>query len=218
MVKGMDFIFNIITSLLHVLNEIKSHKITVGKSENIWDDVVHHKKHLMIVYAFEGHDNSTNKESSVFSYTTRGAPISKLDKIKSYSLQWTKKSYAKKTLETITAPLHGGLSRLIGPKKDEPEPKVNDDIPDRPRKIVDYFHGVPIYEPLPVSLLRKVLDLPPASKMTNDDMYTLQSVSNDDFGTATGDVACDSYHKMDEDIRLLKELGVIIIILHFLSQ
>lgn len=193
--------------------------ILIGKSENIWDDVTHHKKHLMIVYVFEGHDNDSNTNNGLkptnflsnnFNYAQ---PTNKLDRMKSYTRKWEKKfsTIVKKTLEKITAPLHMGLSKLgfTGPKKAEPEPNnTDDDIPNRPRKIIDYYHGMSIYEPLPDTFLRTVLDLPPANKMSTDDLYMFQTVSNDDYGTDTGDIACDSYNKFDKDIQLLKELGV----------
>lgn len=181
----------------------------LGKTENIWDHVVHYKKHLMIPYTFVGHENATNEYTSTTNLKSQNAPITKWDKIKSYTLQWTNKNNnLKKSLEKITSPVHIGIPKLFGSKKTESEPTIDNDIPDRPRKIIDYYHGVPIYEPLPVSLLRKVTKLPSENEMSNDDIYTLQSVSDDDFGSATGDIACDSYHKMDEDINLLKELGV----------
>lgn len=192
----------------------------IGKSESIWDVVTHHKKHLMIIYAFEGHEKDSSSKDSTYVAMT---PNKKFDMLKSYTSQWSKiDKFLKKSLEIINAPLRHGLSMLKIPQITEPKkPKeTNDDLPDRPRIVIDYYHGVPIYEVLPDKLIRSVLELPSASQISTEDLYTLQTVSSKDFSTATADVACDSYNKIDEDVKLLKELGVsyynIINCIHFI--
>jgi hypothetical protein len=81
-------------------------------------------------------------------------------------------------------------------------------LPHRPPKIVDYYKGVPIYEPLPDKVLRTVLKLPSVNEISTYDLYTMHTESRADLDTATGDVACNSYYKVDEDVKLLKDLGV----------
>jgi len=85
------------------------------------------------------------------------------------------------------------------------------DLPHRPPKVVDYYKGVPIYEPLPDILLRTVLKLPSIDEISSYDLYALHTESRVDLDSATGDVACNSYYKVDEDVKLLKDLGVKIV-------
>jgi len=85
------------------------------------------------------------------------------------------------------------------------------DLPHRPPKVVDYYKGVPIYESLPDKLLRTVLKLPSTDEISSYDLYALHTESRADLNSATGDVACNSYYKVDEDVKLLKDLGVNIV-------
>lgn len=89
------------------------------------------------------------------------------------------------------------------------EPRIVD-LPNRPPKVVDYYKGVPIYESLPDKVLRTVLKLPSTDEISSYDLYALHTESRADLNSATGDVACNSYHKVDEDVKLLKDLGVMI--------
>jgi len=85
------------------------------------------------------------------------------------------------------------------------------DLPRRPPKVVDYYKGAPIYESLPDKVLRTLLKLPPTEEISSDDLYALHTESRGDLDSPTGDVACNSYYKVDEDVKLLKDLGVMIV-------
>lgn len=91
---------------------------------------------------------------------------------------------------------------------DKQNQTVKFELPHRKPSINHFYKGVPIYESLPDDLFRVLIGLPAKSEMSDQLLYGMHTQARDDLEAPNGDVACDSYNKIEEDIELLKDLGV----------
>ncbi|CAH1736620.1 unnamed protein product [Aphis gossypii] len=196
-----------------------------GKTESIWDDLTHHRKHLMFMHTFLPKIDSNNnnnlpelpKEDQLFAIRSTHIlghqPVkpkkSYMNEINKYMEQWLDGEYNVSPLAGASLSNHFNLLSSSNDNLNffyDTEPWTVD-LPRRPPRVVDYYKGVPIYESLPDKLLRTVLKLPSIDEISSYDLYALHTESRTDLNSATGDVACNSYYKVDEDVKLLKDLG-----------
>ncbi|XP_026804147.1 myrosinase 1-like [Rhopalosiphum maidis] len=193
-----------------------------GKTESIWDDLTHHRKHLMFIHTFlpkidnSNHLPEPSVDAQLFASTSTRilghqptkSTTSYMKAVNKYMEQWLDGGHNS---WVGASPLSSNISLLYNNNNSTKFPQDTEpwmaDLPRRPPKIVDYYKGVPIYEPLPDKVLRTVLQLPSVNEISTYDLYTMHTESRADLDTATGDVACNSYYKVDEDVKLLKDLG-----------
>ncbi|VVC31150.1 Glycoside hydrolase superfamily,Glycosyl hydrolases family 1, N-terminal conserved site,Glycoside [Cinara cedri] len=201
-----------------------------GKTESIWDDLTHYRKHLMILNRFHPPDQPDNNctdsnvtvaaaptqgVNSFFSYNASAIPNnsnSKKKLIQDITKKWFSMNFTQALQLQSPVPVNHTLETPTS------EEETDDELLKVKPKLIKFYKGVPIYETLPDKLFRRILKLPKINEMSNEVLYSLYTAGGDlsDLDTDTGDVACDSYNKIDEDVKLLKDLGVCIA-LHYVS-
>lgn len=150
---------------------------------------------------------------SVFSYATQNkpkTPNSKTKLINDYMQKWLNKNFTL-PIPKFNIPLLPKLnsySRNSENQENTVQEESNDELLNAKPQVVSYYKGVPIYQQLPDKLFRRLLGLPKVNEMSNQVLYSIYTTTDPDLDSANGDVACDSYNKIDEDIKLLKDLGV----------
>ncbi|VVC36736.1 Glycoside hydrolase superfamily,Glycosyl hydrolases family 1, N-terminal conserved site,Glycoside [Cinara cedri] len=175
-----------------------------GKTESIWDDLCHYKKHLMFSKNFIlKHNRSTTLDPTIFYGPQK---ISKTQRIDDFMEMWLEYEPSVQNSVLYSSTTNGSSQTDQVVKKTAEEEEIYEVLQQKPQ-VVGYYKGVPIYEELPEKLLRRFLQLPTAEEVPSEVLYTMYSVTDPDVDSPTGDIACDSYNKIDEDVQLLKDLG-----------
>ncbi|VVC29050.1 Glycosyl hydrolases family 1, N-terminal conserved site,Glycoside hydrolase family 1,Glycoside, partial [Cinara cedri] len=194
---------------------------TSGKTESIWDDLTHYRKHLMILNTFIQPDQSDNNctdsndgvaaaasqaVNSFFSYKAPAIPNNPNSKIKLIK-DITKKWFSMNFTQALPLQIQDRQNVILETPTSREE--TDDELLKVKPKLIKFYKGVPIYETLPDKLFRRILKLPNINEMSNEVLYSLYTAGGDlsDLDSDNGDVACDSYNKIDEDVKMLKDLG-----------
>lgn len=141
--------------------------------------------------------------------------LTKMDSISAYTRQWYDGEYVL-SIPLASLPIPSVLTKFtkieplkfLSAKSNKKDETLKYELPRRSPSIENFYKGVPIYESLPDNLFRALLGLPSKSEMSDQLLYSMHTETRNDLDSATGDIACDSYNKFEEDIELLKDLGV----------